>query len=97
MSDSRDPDLRRFIRDIPDFPTAGILFRDVTPLLANPAALGRAVDAIAEPFRGEPIDRVLGIESRGFLFGSAVALQLDAGFVPIRKLGKLPYRTLRES
>lgn len=90
-------DLRRFVRDVPDFPKPGILFRDVTPLLADAAALRRAVDAVAEPLRGERIDLVLGIESRGFLFGVPVALALGAGLVIVRKPGKLPWKTLRAS
>ena len=86
--------LRGFIRDIPDFPKPGILFRDLTPLLADPVALPRAVSAIADPFRGDRVDCVLGTEARGFIFGTAVALELGAGFVPARKRGKLPYETL---
>lgn len=93
-----DPaDLRRFVRDVPDFPKPGILFRDVTPLLADPAALRRAVDAMAEPFRAAGVDLVLGIESRGFLFGAPVALALGAGLVIVRKPGKLPWQTARAS
>ncbi len=89
-----DPiDLRAFIRDIPDFPKPGILFRDVTPLLQDPVALGAAVHALADPFRGDGVEQVLGIESRGFILGAPVALELDAGFVPVRKQGKLPYET----
>ena len=88
------PDLRRHIRDVPDFPKQGILFRDITPLLADPEALRQAVDALAAPFHGERIDRVLGIESRGFIFGAPVALALNAGCVVVRKAGKLPHRTL---
>ncbi len=86
-------DLRRLIRDVPDFPKPGILFRDVTPLLADPAGLRGAVDAMAEPFRDAGIERVLGIESRGFLLGAPVALALGAGLVIVRKPGKLPWRT----
>lgn len=95
MSDARDLDLRRWIRDIPDFPKPGILFRDVTPLLADPRAFPGAVEALAEPFRGEGIDHVLGIESRGFIFGAGVALSLGAGLVIVRKEGKLPNATHR--
>jgi adenine phosphoribosyltransferase len=84
-------DLKRLVRNIPDFPKPGILFRDVTPLLLDPAALRAAVDAIAAPFRSSGIQRVLGIESRGFIFGAPVALALGAGFAPVRKAGKLPY------
>jgi adenine phosphoribosyltransferase len=87
--------LRRRIRDIPDFPKPGILFRDVTPLLLDPAALRTAVEAMAAPFRGARVDRVLGIESRGFLLGPPVASALGAGFGLVRKQGKLPYETHR--
>src|SRR5690606_37815885 len=73
-------DLRRYVRDVPDFPKPGILFRDVTPLLGDATALAAAVDALAEPFRDRGVRKVLGIESRGFVFGSAVALMLGAGF-----------------
>lgn len=93
MSDAVD--LRAFVRDVPDFPKPGILFRDVTPLLADPRALAAAVRGLVEPFRGRSIDKVLGIESRGFVFGPPVALALDAGFVLVRKAGKLPWKTRR--
>jgi adenine phosphoribosyltransferase len=86
-------DFRAFIRDVPDFPTAGILFRDVTPLLASPDAFADAVRAMAEPFRAARPDKVLGIEARGFLFGSALARELHVGIVPARKPGKLPRAT----
>ena len=85
--------LRSCIRDIPDFPKPGILFRDLTPLLANAEALRAAVRAMADPFRGDRVDCVLGTEARGFIFGAAVALELGAGFIPARKPGKLPYTT----
>jgi len=87
--------LRRLIRDIPDFPKPGILFRDVTPLLLDPAALRAAVEAVAAPFRDARVDRVLGIESRGFPARPAVALHLGAGFGLVRKGGKLPWNTHR--
>jgi len=90
-------DLKHYIRDIPDFPKPGILFRDVTPLLLEPRALQAAADLVAEPFKGLGIERVLGIESRGFLLGATVALALDAGLVLVRKEGKLPYKTHRVS
>jgi adenine phosphoribosyltransferase len=90
-------DLRHYVRDIPDFPRPGILFRDLTPLLANPKAMGAAIHALADPFRGEGIVCVIGIESRGFLLGTPVALELGAGFIPIRKQGKLPADTHREN
>ena len=85
--------LRSHIRDIPDFPKAGILFRDLTPLLADANALRLAIQTMAEPFRDDRIDCVLGTEARGFI-GTAVALELGAGFVPARKPGKLPYATI---
>lgn len=83
-------DLRQLIRDVPDFPKPGILFRDITPLLADPLGLVEAARLMAEPFRGAGIDRVVGIESRGFILGPLVARELRAGFVPVRKPGKLP-------
>ena len=86
-------DLREYIRDIPDFPKEGIMFRDITPLLADKDALAEAIDALVEPYKGTKIDHVAAVEARGFIFGSAVAKALDAGFVPIRKPGKLPYKT----
>jgi adenine phosphoribosyltransferase len=92
--------IKRLIRDVPDFPKPGILFKDVTPLLADPVALSQVVDALAAPYRqnGKPIvDRVLGIESRGFIFGTPVAQRLGVGFAPIRKPGKLPWKTVSES
>ncbi|MFM7260309.1 MAG: adenine phosphoribosyltransferase [bacterium] len=87
------PHLERLIRDVPDFPKPGIVFKDVTPLLADPAGLALAVELMANPFRNDRIDVVVGPESRGFIFGTAVATALSAGFVPVRKPGKLPYRT----
>jgi adenine phosphoribosyltransferase len=86
-------DLRRYVRDVPDFPKPGILFRDVTPLLGAREALPAAVEAIAAPFRQEGIDQVLGIESRGFVLGAPVAIALGTGFTMVRKQGKLPYET----
>jgi adenine phosphoribosyltransferase len=86
-------DFRNFIRDVPDFPTPGILFRDVTPLLASPEAFAAAARAMAEPFRERPPDKILGIEARGFLFATALARELNVGIVPARKPGKLPRRT----
>jgi adenine phosphoribosyltransferase len=82
--------LRALIRDVPDFPRKGIVFRDITPLLADPSALALAIELLANPFRGQGIDLVVGAESRGFIFGTAVACCLSAGFVPVRKPGKLP-------
>ena len=85
--------VRGLIRDIPDFPQAGILFRDITPLLADPKAFHIVLDAIAHRFLSERIDAVVGVESRGFIFGGALAARLNTSFVPVRKPGKLPYRT----
>lgn len=82
-----------FIRDIPNFPKQGIVFKDFTPLLRDPAALALAVELMANPFRGKHVDIVAGAESRGFIFGTALAQSLSAGFVPIRKPGKLPHKT----
>lgn len=82
--------LNGLMRNVPDFPKPGILFKDITPMLGDAKALHIVVDALAEHFVGEGIDTVIGIESRGFLFGSALALRLNAGFVPVRKPGKLP-------
>lgn len=85
--------LKEFIRDIPDFPKKGILFKDITPLLKDKDAFRLAVDLLAKMFEGQGIEHVVGIESRGFIFGASVAYRLNAGFVPIRKKGKLPYLT----
>ena len=87
-------DLRRYVRDIPDFPKDGILFRDITPVLADAAALRSAVDQLAEPARPLGVDVVIGAEARGFLLGPALAMALDAGFVLARKPGKLPHETV---
>jgi adenine phosphoribosyltransferase len=87
--------LRELVRDVPDFPRAGILFRDVTPLLRSPAGLAGVVEALAARYRGVPLDAIAGIESRGFLFGAPLALALGVGFVPVRKAGKLPGATVR--
>lgn len=84
--------LKPLIREIPDFPKKGILFRDITPLLANPSGIALAVEMLANPFRGKNIDLVVGAESRGFIFGTAVACCLSAGFVLVRKPGKLPHK-----
>ena len=82
--------LKELIRDIPDFPIEGILFRDITTLLQNPKGLNYVIDQMAETFAAQSIDYVAGIESRGFIFGTPLACRLEAGFVPIRKPGKLP-------
>ena len=85
-------DLRDSIRTIPDYPKPGIMFRDITTLLGNARAFRRAVDELVQPWAGMKIDKVAGIEARGFILGGAVAHQVSAGFVPIRKKGKLPYK-----
>ncbi|MBE0534746.1 MAG: adenine phosphoribosyltransferase [Phycisphaerae bacterium] len=82
--------LKDFIRDVPDFPSKGILFRDIAPLLGNAAALAAAIRGLAEPFRTAGIAHIAAVEARGFIFGSAVARELNAGFIPLRKKGKLP-------
>ena len=87
--------LKDTIRTIPDYPKPGIQFRDITTLLGNSAAFKAAVDALAAPYRNRGISKVAGIEARGFILGGAVAVQLGAGFVPIRKKGKLPHETVR--
>jgi len=85
-------DLQSSIRSIPDYPKAGIIFRDITTLLGNARAFRRAVDELVQPWAGMKIDKVAGIEARGFIIGGAVAHQVSAGFVPIRKKGKLPHK-----
>ncbi|HMB94914.1 MAG TPA: adenine phosphoribosyltransferase [Tepidisphaeraceae bacterium] len=89
--------LKKLIRDIPDFPKKGILFRDITPLLADPSGLALSIELLANPFRGKQIDMVVGAESRGFIFGTAVACCLSAGFVLVRKPGKLPHKKVSMS
>lgn len=89
-----DEVLRTAIRTIPDFPSPGILYRDVTTLLADPVALRRAVDGLAEVAEDGTVDAVAGIEARGFVFGAAVAVRLGCAFVPLRKPGKLPHETI---
>ena len=85
--------LRTGIRDVPDFPKKGIVFKDITPLLGDRALFRASIDLFLERCRGKKIDKIVGIDARGFLFGSAVAYELGVGFVPIRKRGKLPYKT----
>ena len=87
-------DLKALIRTIPEYPKPGIQFRDITPLLAHPEGFRRTVDALLQPFTGSKIEKVAGIEARGFIVGGAVAHQLSAGFVPLRKKGKLPHKTI---
>lgn len=89
--------LKSRIRHVPDFPKAGILFYDITTLLQDPSGLKLAIDSLVAPFSGERIDVVVGVESRGFIFGAAVADRLGAGFSPVRKPGKLPSTTVRTS
>lgn len=89
-------DLTKHIRDIPDFPKEGIVFKDITTLLKDPAAFQECIKQMAEPFRDKGIQKVCGIESRGFIFGTPLALELGAGFVPIRKDGKLPWTKISQ-
>jgi adenine phosphoribosyltransferase len=91
-SPALEMDLREAIRTIPDYPKKGIMFRDITTLLGNARAFRRAVDELVQPWAGMKIDKVAGIEARGFILGGAVAHQVSAGFVPIRKKGKLPHK-----
>jgi len=92
---SLESDLRSAIRNIPDYPKKGIMFRDITTLLGDARAFRRAVDEMVQPWAGSKIDKVAGIEARGFILGGAVAHQVSAGFIPIRKKGKLPHTTVR--
>ena len=85
--------LRDHIRNIPDFPIPGIMFRDITPLLADPAALAESIEAMCRPWRDSRVELVAAMEARGFIFGTAMAKELGAGFVPVRKGGKLPFKT----
>ena len=88
--------MKEHVRDIPDYPQPGVVFRDITPLLAAPDAFAATVDAVSAPFADEHIDKVLGIEARGFVFAAPVAYRHAAGFVPVRKAGKLPWEIERE-
>src|SRR6201996_6327085 len=90
-------DFKASIRTIPDYPKPGIMFRDITTLLGNPRAFRRAVDEMVQPYAGLKIDKVAGLEARGFILGGAVAHQLSVGFVPIRKKGKLPFTVIGEN
>src|SRR5437016_10131483 len=85
--------LRAAVRDVPDFPKKGIVFKDITPVLSDPALFHVSIDLFLDRCRGKKIDKIVGIDARGFLFGSAVSYELGVGFVPIRKRGKLPYKT----
>jgi len=89
--------IKKIIRDVPDFPKKGIVFKDITPLLANHAMFGKMIKLMAEPYRGRGITKVLGIEARGFLLAAPIAVELKAGLVPVRKTGKLPYKTVSAS
>ncbi len=86
--------LEKSIRNIPDFPKPGILFRDVTTLIQDKRAFKKSVDLLAKKYKGKGFDKVVGVEARGFIFGAAVAHKINAGFVPVRKKGKLPYKTI---
>ena len=93
MSSDSIEQLRAAVRDVPDFPKAGILFKDITPILGDGKLFCASIDVFLEQCRGKKIDKIVGIDARGFLFGSAVAYDLGIGFVPLRKKGKLPYKT----
>src|SRR5690349_13628100 len=93
MSSDSIAKLRAAVRDVPDFPKPGILFKDITPILGDGQLFRAAIEAFVEQCRGKKIDKVVGIDARGFLFGAAVAYDLGIGFVPLRKKGKLPYKT----
>ena len=90
-------EVENLIRDVPDFPEKGIIFKDISPLLANGPTLKRAIEAMAKPYTVEEVDHVVGIESRGFIFGMGIALSLGCGFIPVRKPGKLPYKTVSQT
>ncbi|MBN8526822.1 MAG: adenine phosphoribosyltransferase [Planctomycetes bacterium] len=90
-------DLAALIRDVPDFPKPGIVFKDITPLLGDPSALAQAIAGLAAPWSGRGITKVMGIESRGFILAPSVALELGAGFIPARKPGKLPWTAVRQA
>ena len=92
VSDAIDQ-LRAAVRDVPDFPKPGIVFKDITPILSNGKLFRASIDVFLEQCRGKEIDKIVGIDARGFLFGSAVAYELGVGFVPLRKKGRLPYKT----
>lgn len=97
MSSGPVPSLQSLIRDVPDFPKPGILFKDITPLLGHPEAFSSCISQLAALLVPYQAEAIIGIESRGFIFGSALALKLGIGFVPIRKPGKLPWKTRRET
>ncbi len=89
--------LKEYIRDVPDFPQPGVTFKDITPLLADAHAFSTCIDALAAAFADEAVDKVLGIEARGFIIAAPVALRLGAGFVPVRKIGKLPWQVHKQT
>lgn len=95
MNDETKEFLKASLRTIPDYPRPGVMFRDVTTLMGNPQAFRRAIDELVFPYAGGKADKIAGVEARGFILGGAMAHQLSAGFVPIRKKGKLPYETVR--
>lgn len=90
-------ELTDYIRDVPDFPKPGILFRDITPLLGSPEAFSEVIDRLAARYQSQKVDAIVAVESRGFIFGAPLAIRLGASFVPVRKPGKLPYETIRHS
>lgn len=96
MAASAPVDVRDWIRDIPDFPKPGVLFKDITPLLSNPEAFRTAIDQLEDQFRDRGVDVIAAAEARGFIFGAPLAVRMNAGFVPIRKPGKLPYATIAQ-
>ena len=89
-------DLKNLIRAIPDYPTVGVTFRDITPLLSHPNAFSSCIDLLAERFTNQNVDLVIGVEARGFILGAPIAVALGAGFIPVRKAGKLPWAVVRE-
>ena len=89
--------LKSAVRDIPDFPIPGILFKDISPILSDPALLQHSIDLLVDIVADQKVDKVVGIDARGFIFGTPVALALKVGFVPVRKKGKLPYKTFEKS
>ncbi|MDQ0321237.1 adenine phosphoribosyltransferase [Pararhizobium capsulatum DSM 1112] len=95
MSSSIKQDLIASIRNIPDYPKPGVMFRDITTMLGNARSFRRAIDELVHPFAGQKIDKIAGVEARGFILGGAMAHQMSSGFVPIRKKGKLPHDTVR--
>ena len=90
-------DLKQYIRDIPDFPKQGIIFKDITPLLQDKDAFRQAIERMAAPFKDRGIDAVASVEARGFIFGAAIAYYLKTGFIPMRKPGKLPFKTISQT